>query len=101
LGQALIFAIINSTPEPGGKASGQSEIVGYRHGAHQRQVLVYGSNVSTPIAAVVIEVYLLSPETRLGTIIGQVKAGQDLDQCRFSRTIVTQEGMNLTGPEVH
>lgn len=62
---------------------------------------MYGSHVSTPIAAMVIEVYLLSSEMRLTAIIRQVKAGQDFDQRRLSRAIVTYKGMDFASPQVH
>ena len=81
-----------------GQAS-QEDVFGHRHFRHQRLLLVNQDDAALLGALGVIENLLFALEQDL-TAIGFVLAGQHFHQRGFTGTVLAEQGMNLTCPNI-
>src|SRR5207245_8719395 len=89
------------TPAGTRLVAADTQILQSRHGSSQRQVLVHeGQAVKMSGRRIDWQRHPAAAYTQLSTWIGRVVAGEDLDQRRLARSVLSDQSVNLSGEHI-
>src|SRR4051812_29121154 len=93
-GRALLTPA-DPAAEPGGVAEAERQVVDAVQGVDQAEILVHEAQASGVRGGRVAQLEVLAPDAPGGSVVGAVKASEDLDECRLARAVLADQGVDL------